>query len=212
MEGSLRLLNVEITNILVHIFPFISYIQINWKWSFVAYFPRLSNAVISSNKLPSALCGQVLDVPKGWSFHHFLARHLSIKEALDIQLNVPFLCALPLLLMISLHAALSNSVKQLLLSNTGDSYQIPSFSSFDYFMEKNYGLAYSRTTSPPLLFWLLFLNPLCHASVCLKCSTQGWGQYSTGSAFPHVRGCLPTRCPLLLLEKYHFQSASCYHS
>lgn len=42
---------------------------------FCIILPPPSNAVISPNKLPSALCGQVLDVPKEWSFHHFLARH-----------------------------------------------------------------------------------------------------------------------------------------
>lgn len=175
MESSLRLLNVEITNILVHIFLFISYIQINWKWSFVSYFPCLSNAVISSNKLPSALCGQMLDVPKGWSFHHFLARHctsLSIKYILDIQLNVPFLSALPLVLIIILHTALSKSVQHLPFPNTGNSYCILSFSFCDYFMGKNYGVAYSQTTSPPLPgIWLLLLTPppacpcLCRSAI-----------------------------------------------
>lgn len=40
-------------------------------------------------------------------------------------------------------------------------------------MEKNYEIAYSQSTSPPFSYWLLFLNPLQHASVCLEAQYAG---------------------------------------
>lgn len=75
-------------------------------------------------------------------------KHVSIEEIPGIQFNVPFIAALPLLLIIPLHTSLSKSVKHLLFSNISDSYHIPSLSSSDYFIEEKLGMAYSQDNLP----------------------------------------------------------------
>lgn len=122
--------------------------------------------------------------------------HLSIKYILDIQLNVPFLSALPLVLIIVLHTALSKSVQHLPFPNTGNSYCIPSFSFCDYFMGKNYGVAYSQTTSPPLPgIWLLRLTPLWHAPVCVEVPYPGLGAILYTLCFPTCERVPPHALP-----------------